>query len=167
MALIMWGFGIVWLFFALASIGRSKFPFNMGWWGFTFPLGVFAISTSTLGKETPSTFLSVLGTVRTRSFSSRSIKANYGLDFLPHCHHALDHGSMRNCEEACRRGTAICTLSQRLGGQESAGSKAFRRKYHEDCIGRSPASVPWNRYGVRLDAASGRSSCVFIVDSRS
>ena len=38
-ALIMWGFGIVWLFFALASISCSKFRFNMGWWGFTFPLG--------------------------------------------------------------------------------------------------------------------------------
>lgn len=28
--LIMWGLGLVWLFFALASITRSKFPFNMG-----------------------------------------------------------------------------------------------------------------------------------------
>ena len=63
MALIMWGFGVVWLFFALASISRSKFPFNMGWWGFTFPLGVFTISTTTLGKETPSIFFDVLGTV--------------------------------------------------------------------------------------------------------
>lgn len=63
-ALIMWGFGIVWLFFALASISRSKFPFNMGWWGFTFPLGVFTVSTTTLGKEIPSMFFEVLGTVR-------------------------------------------------------------------------------------------------------
>ncbi len=62
-ALIMWGFGIVWLFFALASISRSKFPFNMGWWGFTFPLGVFTVSTTTLGKEMPSMFFDVLGTV--------------------------------------------------------------------------------------------------------
>ena len=31
-ALIMWGFGLVWLFFAVASISRSRFPFNMGWW---------------------------------------------------------------------------------------------------------------------------------------
>lgn len=30
--LIMWGMGLVWLFFALASISRSKFPFNIGWW---------------------------------------------------------------------------------------------------------------------------------------
>ena len=31
-ALIMWGFGLVWSFFALASISRSRFHFNMGWW---------------------------------------------------------------------------------------------------------------------------------------
>ena len=29
LALIMWGFGLVWLFFAVASISRSRFPFNM------------------------------------------------------------------------------------------------------------------------------------------
>jgi len=63
-ALIMWGFAIVWLFFALASISRSKFPFNMGWWAFTFPLGVLTVSTTTIGKETPSHFFDVLGTVR-------------------------------------------------------------------------------------------------------
>jgi tellurite resistance protein TehA-like permease len=63
MALIMWGFGLVWLFFALASISRSKFPFNMGWWGFTFPMGVFTVSTTTIGKEMPSKFFEVLGTV--------------------------------------------------------------------------------------------------------
>ncbi|KAH8817075.1 C4-dicarboxylate transporter/malic acid transport protein-like protein [Xylogone sp. PMI_703] len=62
-ATIMWGFGLVWLFFALASISRSRFPFNMGWWGFTFPLGVFAVSTTTMGKELPSRFFNVLGTI--------------------------------------------------------------------------------------------------------
>lgn len=71
-ALIMWGFGLVWLFFALASIGRGRFPFNMGWWGFTFPLGVFTVSTTTIGKELPSTFFSVLGTVCIASFASVS-----------------------------------------------------------------------------------------------
>jgi tellurite resistance protein TehA-like permease len=39
-ALVLWAFGLVWLFLALATIWRTpKFPFNMGWWGFTFPLG--------------------------------------------------------------------------------------------------------------------------------
>ena len=64
MALILWSFGLVWLFFALASIFRSKkFPFNIGWWGFTFPLGVFASSTVQMGTELPSIFFNVLGTV--------------------------------------------------------------------------------------------------------
>ena len=67
--LIMWGFGLVWLFFALASISRSKFPFNMGWWGFTFPLGVFTVSTETFGKEMPAVFFDVLGTVRSLRIS--------------------------------------------------------------------------------------------------
>ena len=62
-ALVMWGFGLVWLFFALASITRNKFPFNLGWWGFTFPLGVFATATTTLAKELPSGFFKVLGTI--------------------------------------------------------------------------------------------------------
>lgn len=63
-ALILWSFGLVWLFFALASIARSKsFPFNIGWWGFTFPLGVYATSTCQMGKELPSEFFRVLGTV--------------------------------------------------------------------------------------------------------
>lgn len=62
-AMIMWGFGLVWLIFAVASITRSKFPFNMGWWGFTFPLGVFTMSTITIGQELPSAFFRTLGTV--------------------------------------------------------------------------------------------------------
>ena len=64
-ATVMWGFGLVWLFFAAASITRSRFPFNMGWWGFTFPLGVFATSTTQMAKELPSEFFKVLGTVGT------------------------------------------------------------------------------------------------------
>ena len=62
-ATIMWGFGLVWLFFALASITRSRFPFNMGWWGFVFPLGVFTSSTTQMSAELPSEFFKVLGTV--------------------------------------------------------------------------------------------------------
>ncbi|KAI4960603.1 hypothetical protein J4E86_002227 [Alternaria arbusti] len=62
-AITLWGFGLVWLFFAVASISRSKFPFNMGWWGFTFPIGVFTMSTITIGQELPSAFFRILGTV--------------------------------------------------------------------------------------------------------
>lgn len=62
-ATIMWGFALVWMFFAAASITRRKFPFNMGWWGFTFPLGVFTASTTQMGRELPSRFFDVFGTV--------------------------------------------------------------------------------------------------------
>ena len=63
-ALTLWGFGLVWLVFALASIYKSRpFPFSMGWWGFTFPLGVFSISTMEFGIAIPSKFFKVLGTI--------------------------------------------------------------------------------------------------------
>lgn len=64
MGIIMWGFGLIWLTFAAATIVHSKrFPFNMGWWGFTFPLGVYTVATTTLGKELPSAFFRILGTI--------------------------------------------------------------------------------------------------------
>lgn len=62
-AFVMWGFGLVWLFFAFASITRNRFPFNLGWWGFTFPLGVFSTATTTFATELPSGFFKVLGTI--------------------------------------------------------------------------------------------------------
>ena len=40
LGLILWGFAIVWFFVAVMMIARSGgFPFNMGWWGFIFPVG--------------------------------------------------------------------------------------------------------------------------------
>jgi len=61
--IVMWGFGLVWLTFAVSTITHSKaFPFNMGWWGFTFPLGVYTVATTTLAKELPSAFFRILGT---------------------------------------------------------------------------------------------------------
>lgn len=62
-ALIMWGFAIVWLFFAIATIVRRDVKFNISWWAFTFPLGVFTVSTTTLAQELPSRFFKVLGTI--------------------------------------------------------------------------------------------------------
>ena len=64
LALIMWGFGLIWFVIAIVSIYSARpFPFNMGWWGFTFPLGVFAASTIQLGHELSSTFFLVLGEI--------------------------------------------------------------------------------------------------------
>ncbi|KAJ5577363.1 hypothetical protein N7535_004289 [Penicillium sp. DV-2018c] len=64
-SLLMWSFGLIWLVFALATIlYSSPFPFNMGWWGFTFPLGVYAANTMELGVEMEIMFFKVLGTRR-------------------------------------------------------------------------------------------------------
>ena len=62
--LLVWSFGIVWLVFAVGSIAKTRrFSFNLGWWGFTFPLGVFSTGTCQLGRELPSRFFAVLGTI--------------------------------------------------------------------------------------------------------
>jgi C4-dicarboxylate transporter/malic acid transport protein len=66
-ALIMWGWGLLWFSFALAALVKTAMnggiPMNMGWWGFTFPLGVYASSTILIGRELPSLFFRVLGTI--------------------------------------------------------------------------------------------------------
>lgn len=62
-ALLMWSFGLAWLFWALASFGRVKSQFNLGWWSIVFATGVFTGSTITLGQEMTSRFFNVLGTV--------------------------------------------------------------------------------------------------------
>ncbi|OQD89520.1 hypothetical protein PENANT_c002G03865 [Penicillium antarcticum] len=63
-SLLMWSFALVWLVFALATVlYSSPFPFNMGWWGFTFPLGVYAANTMQLGIELDLMFFKVFGTV--------------------------------------------------------------------------------------------------------
>lgn len=42
--LILWGFAIVWFIIAVIMITISGgFPFNMGWWGFIFPVGEFSL----------------------------------------------------------------------------------------------------------------------------
>lgn len=70
-SLLMWSFGLIWLVFALATVlHTSPFPFNMGWWGFTFPLGVYAANTMELGLEMDIMFFKVLGTVCSSFFPS-------------------------------------------------------------------------------------------------
>lgn len=57
----LWGAALGWLGFAVISIMTTKsFPFNMGWWGFVFPLGVFTGSTGLLATELSSTFFKVI-----------------------------------------------------------------------------------------------------------
>lgn len=66
-ALVIWGLGLVWLVLAIAFMIDlaivQKLSFNLGWWGFTFPLGVFCTATTQLAKELNSGGFRVLGTI--------------------------------------------------------------------------------------------------------
>jgi hypothetical protein len=38
--ILLWGFAVVWFIIAIIMIATAyPFPFNMGWWGFVFPIG--------------------------------------------------------------------------------------------------------------------------------
>lgn len=63
---ILWGYGAWWLLLAVLTTARymrEGIPFNIGWWGFTFPLGVYAVATLTLARQTHLGFILVAGTV--------------------------------------------------------------------------------------------------------
>ncbi|MCY1396483.1 C4-dicarboxylate transporter/malic acid transport protein [compost metagenome] len=63
---ILWGFGLWWLAMAVLitlRYLRGGIPFNLGWWGFTFPLGVYALATLRLGHALNLSFFSGFGLV--------------------------------------------------------------------------------------------------------
>ncbi|BGP25129.1 hypothetical protein Rt10032_c09g4066 [Rhodotorula toruloides] len=66
-ALVIWALGAFWLLIALLSIIDTAFegriPFNMGWWGLTFPIGTHAVAAATLGRQLGSAAFKVVGTV--------------------------------------------------------------------------------------------------------
>ncbi|MGI3745780.1 MAG: TDT family transporter [Janthinobacterium lividum] len=69
---ILWGVGVWWCLMALlitARYLRNGIPFNLGWWGFTFPLGVFALTTLKLGALLHLGFFAVLGSVLVAALS--------------------------------------------------------------------------------------------------
>jgi len=60
----LWGFGLWWMLMALlitARYLRDGIPFNLGWWGFTFPLGVYSLATLKLASTLNLVFFSVVG----------------------------------------------------------------------------------------------------------
>ncbi|MGH8417185.1 MAG: TDT family transporter [Pseudomonas sp.] len=64
--IVLWGVGVWWLLIAgliTARYLRTGIPFNLGWWGFTFPLGVFALTTLKLGAVLSLGFFAVFGSL--------------------------------------------------------------------------------------------------------
>ena len=61
---LLWGFGLWWLLLAsLITVRyfRAGVPFNLGWWGYTFPLGVYALATLRLGVTLHLSLFTVIG----------------------------------------------------------------------------------------------------------
>jgi C4-dicarboxylate transporter/malic acid transport protein len=62
----LWGFGFWWMLMAVlitVRYLRDGIPFNLGWWGFTFPLGVYSLTTLKLGSTLNLAFFNVFGCV--------------------------------------------------------------------------------------------------------
>lgn len=63
---MLWGVGLWWLLLAtLITIRyfRAGVPFNLGWWGYTFPLGVYTVTTLKLGTQLEIAAFSAFGTL--------------------------------------------------------------------------------------------------------
>jgi len=62
----LWGFGLWWMLLAVLitlRYLRDGIPFNLGWWGFTFPLGVYSLATLKLASTLDLVFFSLFGSV--------------------------------------------------------------------------------------------------------
>ena len=62
---VFWGYGLWWIGVAMLMTARyvsEGMPFNLGWWAFTFPLGVYSIASLALARQTDLCFLTAIGT---------------------------------------------------------------------------------------------------------
>ena len=101
---LFWGLGLWWMVLALLITGRyfrKGIPFNLGWWGFTFPLGVYAVTTLKLGSMLHLTFFSFFGvvlvlmlTVMWMIVAAKTLAGAYrGNLFVSPCIHSLSKAS--------------------------------------------------------------------------
>lgn len=64
--ILLWGFALIWFVIAIVMIAMNyPFPFNMGWWGFIFPVAVFTLLTISIGEEFNFRFFEILSCVLT------------------------------------------------------------------------------------------------------
>lgn len=63
-SLILLGFGLWWLGIAVLTTlhhAKQDLPFNLGWWGLTFPLGVYTLAILNLAQQLNLAFLYAVG----------------------------------------------------------------------------------------------------------
>jgi C4-dicarboxylate transporter/malic acid transport protein len=61
---VLWGYGMWWVGLATLTTVRylkEGMPFNLGWWAFTFPLGVYSVASLALARQTHLAFLAGIG----------------------------------------------------------------------------------------------------------
>lgn len=94
--LILWGFGVWWLLMTASLLGThwGRLPFNMGWWAFIFPMGIYCAATDTLAKLTGVQFFQVCSFLQLRLT---------GLSSARDLHAGLN---------GCPPNTAVCMESQ-------------------------------------------------------
>ncbi len=64
--ILLWGAGLWWMLLAIFITMhqfRAGIPFNLGWWGYIFPLGVYTVTTLKLGALLAMSAFSVFGTM--------------------------------------------------------------------------------------------------------
>jgi C4-dicarboxylate transporter/malic acid transport protein len=89
--ILLWGAGAWWLVLALAITARymrQGIQFNMGWWGYTFPLGVYTAATILLGRLTGFAAFSWTGIALT------ALLAAAWVTVARHTLHGLWHGHL-------------------------------------------------------------------------
>lgn len=63
--ILLWGYGLWWMAMAVMITLRYRhaggIPFNMGWWGYIFPLGVYTVATLKLAAIWPIAMLGAFG----------------------------------------------------------------------------------------------------------
>lgn len=65
-AILLWGYGLWWMAIAVLvtlRYFRNHVPFNLGWWGYTFPLGVYSVATLKLSHVIPFAPFAIFGTL--------------------------------------------------------------------------------------------------------
>ncbi|NDW06905.1 TDT family transporter [Jiella pacifica] len=70
--LTLWGFGLWWLLLATlitVQYWHAGVSFNLGWWGYTFPLGVYTAATFKLATTFDMAFFGVVGTLLTMALT--------------------------------------------------------------------------------------------------
>jgi tellurite resistance protein TehA-like permease len=69
LAFLLWGYGFWYLIIAILSVAtthkKQGIPFNMGWWGLTFPIGVYTAGTFAIGDTLDSMAFHVFGAILT------------------------------------------------------------------------------------------------------